>query len=133
MMGKFVLQKKSFNFALRCINLYKYLQSNSKEFVISKQLLRSGTSIGAQIAEGEYAESKLDFIHKYSIALKECNESIYWMRLLFHAGYIKINEYESLKTDAIELLKMITSSINTAKSNIKKEKTNKLMTDTNDT
>jgi four helix bundle protein len=82
-----LIKKKSFNFALRIINVYKYLIDEKKEFVLSKQLLRSGTAIGALVRESEYAESKADFIHKLSIALKEANESEYWLELLYHSEY----------------------------------------------
>jgi four helix bundle protein len=90
-----------------------------KKIVLSKQLLRSGTAIGAQQSEACFAESKADFIHKYGIAQKECNESIYWLKLLSRTNYIAQNEFESIENDAIELLKMITSSIITAKRNLK--------------
>ena len=117
-MEKFVLREKSFNFALRCVKLYRYLCINQKEYVISKQLLRSGTAVGALISEGKYAESKPDFIHKYHIALKECNETLYWIKLLFHSKYITEQAYKSLITDLEELLRLITSSIVTVKKNL---------------
>jgi four helix bundle protein len=119
-MNKFVLREKSFNFALRCIKLYNYLRDNKREYIISKQLLRSGTAIGAMIIEGKQAESKADFIHKYAIALKECNETIYWLKLLFHSSYIAHKAYESIENDACELQKMLSSSIITAKKSIRK-------------
>jgi len=84
-----VIKDKSFDFALRIINLYKYLSEEKKEYVLSKQLLRSGTSVGANIRESEHAESKNDFIHKLSISLKEANESHYWIELLYKSDYIK--------------------------------------------
>ncbi len=77
-MKESILTEKSFDFAIRIVNLYKYLIDNKKEYILSKQLLRSGTAIGALQSEGSFAESKADFIHKYGIAQKECNESIYW-------------------------------------------------------
>jgi four helix bundle protein len=123
-MEKFVLREKSFNFALGCIKLYQYLTNNQKEFVISKQLLRSGTALGALISEGRYAESKPDFIHKYHIALKECNETLYWIMLLFHSNYISKDAYKSLIDDVEELLRLITSSIMTIKKNIKEKNDN---------
>jgi len=116
----FVLHEKSFNFAIRCVKLYKYLCEIKKEFILSKQFLRSGTAIGALIKEGKYAESKLDFIHKYSIALKECNETLYWIELLYHSDIISDEEYKSIYKDGEEILKMLTSSIMTAKKTIKK-------------
>lgn len=112
------LKEKSFCFALRIIKLYKLLCTEQKEYVMSKQLLRSGTAIGALHRECEYAESKLDFIHKLGIAQKECNESLYWLELLNCANYITDADFIYLKEDAEELLKLITSSIKTAKSSI---------------
>ena len=117
-MKESILNEKSMNFAIRIVNLYKYLSENKKEYVLSNQLLRSGTAIGALLSEGTFAESKADFIHKYGIAQKECNESIYWLKLLFRTDYINQKEFESLTTDAIELIKMITASILTAKKSI---------------
>ena len=116
-MKESILSEKSFNFAIRIINLYKYWVETKKEFVLSKQLLRSGTAIGALQSEACFAESKADFIHKYGIVQKECNESIYWLKLLSQTNYIAQNEFESLEYDVIELLKMITSSIITVKRN----------------
>lgn len=112
------LKEKSYCFALRIVNLYKFLNTEKKEFVLSKQILRSGTAIGALHRESEYAESKLDFIHKLGIAQKECNESLYWLDLLYDAEYITEAAYISLKDNAEELLKLITASIKTVKSNI---------------
>src|ERR1035437_1563581 len=101
-----ILTEKSFNFAIRIVNSYKYLSENKKEYVLSKQLLRSGTAIGALQSEGSFAESKLDFIHKYGIAQKECNETIYWLKLLFRTDYLNVKEFESLEYDVVELIKM---------------------------
>ena len=84
---------------------------------MSKQLLRSGTAIGALQREGEYAESKLDFVHKYAIAQKECNESLYWLGLLHETSYLNTEEYSSMFTDAEEIMKLLTASICTAKTN----------------
>ena len=117
-MKESILTEKSFDFAIRIINLYKYLSENKKEFVLSKQLLRSGTAIGALQSEGCYAESKPDFIHKYGIAQKECNETIYWLKLIYRTNYIDQKQFESLENDAIELLKIITASILTAKKSL---------------
>jgi four helix bundle protein len=118
-MKESILTEKSFNFAIRIVNTYKYLSENKKEFVLSKQLLRSGTAIGALQSEGSFAESKVDFIHKYGIAQKECNESIYWLKLLYRTNYINQKEFDSLTNDAIELMKILTASIITAKKSIK--------------
>jgi len=113
-----VLKNKSFEFAVRIVNLYKYIISEKKEYVLSKQLLRSGTAIGALHREAEQAESKKDFIHKLAIAQKECNESIYWLELLFRTEYINKSEFESINTDALELIKLLTSIIKSAKKSL---------------
>jgi four helix bundle protein len=110
-----ILKEKSFSFALRVVKLAQYLNSDKKEYVLSKQVLRSGTSIGALICEAEYAQSKLDFIHKLSIGLKEANETYYWLRLLREGGYITETMFNSIKPQTNELIKLLTSSINTAK------------------
>ena len=110
-----VLKEKSFRFAIRIVNLYKYLCEDKKEFVLSKQILRSGTSVGAMIRESEYSESINDFIHKMAIAQKEINETIYWLELLQATEYILSKEFESIHIDAVEIIKLITSSIKTAK------------------
>jgi len=110
-----VLKEKSFRFAVRIVNLYKYLCEDKKEFVLSKQILRSGTSIGAMIHEAEHSESKADFIHKLAIAQKEINETIYWLELLKETEYISLKEFESINTDATEIIKLITSIIKTSK------------------
>ncbi len=102
-------------FARRCVNLYKLLCNQRNEYIISKQLLRSGTSIGANIAESEYAQSKADFISKLSIALKEAAESKYWIELLEDCGYLLEDEAYSMKSDCISIIKLLTSIINTLK------------------
>ena len=112
---KNVLKDKSFNFAIRIVRLYKYLVTNKKEFVLSKQLLRSGTAVGALIREAQNAESKADFIHKLAIAQKECDESTYWIELLFQTEFLSLIEYENINNDALEILKMIRSAIITTK------------------
>lgn len=112
---KNVLKDKSFSFAIRIVKLYKYLVIDKKEFVLSKQLLRSGTAIGALIREAQNAESKADFIHKLAIAQKECDESIYWIELLFQTEYLSSAEYENINNDALEILKMIRSAVITTK------------------
>jgi len=110
-----VLKKKSFDFALRIVNLYKYMQDNKKEYIMSKQLMRSGTSVGAMIREAEYAESTNDYIHKLSIAQKEINETLYWLELLNASEYLTIQQFESINNDAVEVIKLITSTIKTIK------------------
>ena len=84
-MGGNILKEKSFSFALRVVKLFQYLQNEKKEYILSKQLMRSGTSVGALYREAEHAESKADFIHKLAIAQKGCNESLYWLELLNQA------------------------------------------------
>lgn len=110
-----IIKDKSFEFALRIIKLYQYLTNEKKEFVLSKQLLRSGTSIGALIREAEQAESKADFIHKLSISLKEANESDYWVELLYKSGYIDETQYDSIISDLKEILKLLISIVKTSK------------------
>ena len=102
---------------MRIVKLFQHLQSKRKEFVLSKQLLRSGTAIGALGREADQAESTADFIHKMAIALKEANESEYWIELLFQAGYIDETTYNSIRNDLTELLKLLTSIIKTTKQN----------------
>ena len=112
------LQDKSFALALRIIKLNSFLQKEQKEFVLSKQLLRSGTAIGALVREAEQAESKADFIHKMAIALKEANETDYWIELLYQSSTIKKHGYDSIKPDIVELLKLLTSIIKTSKKHL---------------
>lgn len=114
------LKEKSLLFALRIVKLYKYLVMEQKEYVLSKQILRSGTAIGALHRESECAESKSDFIHKLAIAQKECNETLYWLELLCKSDYLDQNGYNSISQDAGELYKLITSSIKTAKLSLKR-------------
>jgi four helix bundle protein len=110
-----VLHAKSFAFAVPIVRLYKHLSEKRREFVLSKQLLRSGTAIGVLVREAEQAESKPDFVHKLSIALKEANETEYWVLLLQETGYLSIKEADSILTDNKELLRLLTSIINSTK------------------
>lgn len=103
-MAENVLKEKTYKFAIRSVNFYKYLCNERTEFVISKQVLRSGTSMGASVREAEFAQSKLDFINKMSVALKEANETIYWIDLLKETNYISLEMYESIKADCEEIL-----------------------------
>ncbi len=119
-MSKSVLKDKSFLFAIRIVNLYKIITETKREFVISKQVYRSGTAIGALIREAQNAESKLDFIHKLAIAQKECDETMYWLELLKATEYITPMEFDSISNDNLELLKMLKSSILTVKNSLKK-------------
>lgn len=113
-----IVKDKSFDFAIRIVKLYQYLSSNKKEFILSKQLLRSGTSIGAMIREAEHAESKSDFIHKFAIAQKEANEVVYWLELLKATDYLNEKEFETIYNDAITILKLITSILKTSKTQL---------------
>lgn len=115
-----IIKIKSFRFALRIVKVYQFLSVEKKEFVLSKQLLRSGTSIGALVRESEHAESKLDFIHKLAIAQKEANESDYWLELLFQSDYLKESEFKSLNSDIIEINKILVSIIISTKNNLKR-------------
>lgn len=115
-----VLYEKSLKFAIRMVRLHQYLVNDKKEFVMSKQLIRSGTAIGALIRESKYAESKLDFIHKLHIALKEANETDYWIILLKETEFISQVEFDSLIDEIQELIKLLVSIIKTTKMNIKK-------------
>lgn len=110
-----IVEKKSFKFAVRIVRLYKYLTENRKENILSKQLLRSGTSIGANVSEAQQAQSNADFISKMSIALKETTETKYWIRLLCEAEYLKEEESKSILCDCIELEKMLVSIVKTSK------------------
>ena len=104
-----IIQQKSFLFAIRIINLYKYLINEKKEFVLSKQILRSGTSIGANIEESIGGQSEKDFLYKISISYKEARETIYWLKLLKKTEYIKVEEFESIYSDAEEICKILGS------------------------
>ena len=112
-----IIDKKSKAFALRIIKLYKQLREVDKEFVLSKQILRSGTSIGANARERKNSQSKADFINKLSIALKEADETQYWLELLYESSIINENIFSSLNNDLKEIIAIITSSIKTAKQN----------------
>ena len=119
-MGTNVLKEKSFQFSIKMVNLYKNLTEEKREFILSKQLLRSGTSIGAMVREAEFSESKNDFIHKLSIAQKETNESLYWIELLGKTEFIDLQIQNTLSNDACEILRIITASIKTAKESLAK-------------
>ena len=104
-----IIEQKSFQFAIRVVNLYKYLNGVKKEFVLSKQLLRCGTSIGANVAEAQKGQSKADFNAKMNIAMKEANETYYWLRLLHRTGYLNNQEFASIQKDIREILSIITA------------------------
>lgn len=116
-----ILRQKSFAFAVKIVRLVQRLQSEKKEFVLSRQILKSGTAIGANDHEAEFAQSKDDFISKMSIALKEANETAFFLRLLHATNYIKVEEFKELFEDCGELKAMLISSIRTAKSSIKRK------------
>lgn len=113
-----VIKNKSFAFAIRVVKLYQFLCETKKEFILSKQLLRSGTAVGALVREAEHAESKSDFKHKMSIAQKEINESLYWLELLKETSYLTNEQFQSINADAVEIIKLLTSIIKTTKTNI---------------
>ncbi len=112
------LQEKSFSLALRMVKLYQYLTIEKKEYILSKQVMRSGTNPGAMVHESINAESGQDFIHKLSIALKEVSETQYWLKLLYHSGYITEIEFNSILADTVEVGKILTSSIKKKKKNL---------------
>ena len=112
-----VVKEKSFEFSVRIVNLYKHLTTSRQEHIISKQLLRSGTSIGANICEAEQAQSTLDFLSKMNISLKESAESDYWIRLLHRTGYLNDEEYKSIIKDCRDLTKLLVSIVKSTKEN----------------
>jgi four helix bundle protein len=116
-MKKDLLREKSFSFALCIVKLSKYLQEQHKEYILSKQVLRSGTAVGALIREAQYAQSKADFLHKLTIALKEANETEYWLLLLKESNYLDEKIFESIYPKIDELLKLLISSTKTIKKN----------------
>ena len=111
-----LIEEKSKRFAVRMIRLYQYLRNEKKEYVLSKQLLRSGTSIGANLAEARYASSRNDFAAKQYIALKETSETIYWLDLLYETDYLTREQYDSILKDAEELRRQLTTSTKTLRS-----------------
>lgn len=111
---KNIIKDKSFAFAIDIVNLYKVL-IEKKEFVLSRQVVRSGTAIGANVRESEHAQSKADFIHKLSISLKEANETEYWLDLLYETKYLSDVEFQNIKPKIIELLRLLTSILKTSK------------------
>ena len=112
-----VIIDNTLEFSIRIVNMYKYLCKEQSEFVLSKQLLRSGTSIGANVREAEHAQSKADFLNKNNIALKEANETCYWLELLHRTEYITTTMYDSIFADCEEILKILISIVKTSKQN----------------
>ena len=113
-----MVESKSFDFAVRIVNLCKFLANERKEFILSKQLLRSGTSIGANICESQKAQSTPDFISKLYVALKEANETYYWLRLLYKTDYLTEAEFQSLQTDINEIISLLMSITKSVKNKI---------------
>ncbi|MBS1776168.1 MAG: four helix bundle protein [Bacteroidetes bacterium] len=116
-----MIQEKSLAFAVRIVKLYKLLAENKKEYVLSKQLLRSGTAIGALAREAEHAQSKADFLNKMNIGLKEANETLYWLILLKETEYLSQTEFQSIYADAEELVKILVSIVKTTKTKLNKQ------------
>jgi len=112
---KNIIKEKSFAFGKRIVRMCKYLEKNKKEYVLSKQLKRSGTAPGALVRESEYAESKKDFIHKLSVALKEANEKDYWLNLIKEGGYITKEEFTSIWKDCDEIIRILVKILKTSK------------------
>jgi four helix bundle protein len=121
-----ILAQKTLLFAIRIVKLFQFLNNEKKEFILSKQLLRSGTNSGAMIREASMAESGLDFIHKLSIAQKEICETRYWLELLKATDFLNENEFISIDNDAEEILKILTKSILTKKKNLQEENLHKV-------
>ena len=112
-MSKSILKEKSYAFAIRIIKLYQFLCEERKEYILSKQILRSGTAIGALIYEAEFGQSKADFRSKMSIALKEANETNYWLNLLKDTNYLNEKMFQSISSDCIELIKLLVATVKT--------------------
>ena len=119
MEDKSIIRRKSFDFAVRIVRLFQHISKDQREYVLSKQLLRSGTSVGANVREAHNAESKADFIHKMGITQKECDETLYWLEILNTTDYLSDKEFDSISKDCIEVLKIIKSIILTKKGQTK--------------
>ena len=120
-----IIGPKSYAFALRCIEMYRFLTTEKKEFILSKQALRSGTAIGALLKESEHGQSKADFLNKVNIALKEANETEYWLMLLKDSKYLSENEFTSIHKDCDELIRLLVSIVKTTKANLNKANSKK--------
>ena len=121
-MTDYPITERSFDFAVKVVELYKNLISDKKEFVLSRQLLRAGTSIGANVAEAQRGQSKPDFISKINIALKEAIETVYWLRLLNRTGYISDAQFKELNSDIEGIVSILTAIGRTASANMKNKK-----------
>lgn len=114
-----IIKEKSFNFAIRIVKLYQFLTNDKKEYVLSKQILKSGTSIGANISEAQQGQSKKDFLMKMNISLKECSETKYWLELLTATNYLNEKMKKSIYKDCIELEKLLTTIVRTTAENVR--------------
>lgn len=114
-MSKSILKEKSYAFAIRVVKMSQYLQEEKREYILSKQVLRSGTAIGALIREAEFGQSRADFVSKMSISLKEANETDYWLNLLKDTEYLEKEHFESIAQDCKELIAMLVSTVKTIK------------------
>jgi four helix bundle protein len=121
-MTDYPITERSFDFAVKVVELYKKLISDKKEFILSRQMLRAGTSIGANVAEAQRGQSKPDFISKINIALKEAIETVYWLRLLSRTGYISGAQFKELKSDIEGIVSILTAIGRTASANMKNKK-----------
>ena len=119
---KNILKDKSFAFAVRVVKLAQWLETEKREYILSKQILSSGTAIGALLSEADFAQSKADFVSKMSISLKEANETLYWIKLLKETDYIEEPLFYSLLKDVSELIAILVSSIKTSKTNLSRKK-----------
>jgi len=115
---KIGIKEKSFDFAMEVVSVCRFLAKNQHEFVLSKQLLRSGTAIGALVREAEHGQSKPDFLSKMNIALKEANETVYWIELLFRTKLLLPDDYKKLNQNGLELVKILASIVKTTKFNL---------------
>ena len=109
------IQEKSFRFAVRIVKLCKYLQNEKKDYTLTKQLLRCGTSIGANVSEAQQAQSRPDFVSKLNIALKEASETEYWLRLLYETDYLNEEQYQSIMTDCSEVKSLLVTIVKSSK------------------
>lgn len=115
-----MLREKTTSFAIRAVKLYRYLTEEKKEFILSRQFVRSATSIGANVHEAWNAQSRRDFVHKLNIALKEANETQYWLTLLSAGEYLSAHEFQSIYPEALELAKILAASVKTVKKDLGK-------------
>lgn len=115
-MGNTVLQKKSYEFAIEIVKICQKTQEEKREYVLTKQILRSGTAIGALIREAEFGQSRADFINKLSVSLKEANETNYWLSIMHDTGYMPENTYAKMQSDCKEIIAILVASIKTLKS-----------------